>query len=73
MTLEGLDCAPRVYLDPKPYYVEEAEEGQRDGGRYTVAEVSESAGEGEWGGIIYGLAQWRPREGYSQNREDYAP
>lgn len=68
----GNDCEPPVRLDPKPYYVTEADEGQPDGGRYTVEEVSKSAGEGEWGGIVYNLATWKPRPGYAQNREDYA-
>lgn len=67
----GNDCAARVYLDPKPYYVVEADEGQPDGGRYTVEEVNKSSGEGEWGGVIYNLATWKPREGYAQDRKDY--
>ena len=58
--------APTLPLDPAPWWVEEAPRK-----RYTHAEVRASAGEGEYGGIIYNLAAWRPREGYNQNREDY--
>ena len=68
----GNDCAPPpLPLDPYPWYVEEADEGRPPFGRYTIKQVSESADEGEWGGVVYNLAKWRPRPGYSQNREDY--
>lgn len=67
----GNECSPPVRLDPKPYYVVETDEGQPDGGRYTITEVDKSAGEGEWGGTLYNLAQWKPRPGYAQDRKDY--
>jgi len=63
----------KLPLDPLPYYVEEADEGQRpDAGRYSIKDWSESAGMGEWGGIIYNLAVWKPREEYAQGKPAYA-
>lgn len=66
----GDDCPPP--LDPYPWYVVEADEGKPPFGRYTHADYNESAAEGEWGGAVYNLAEWAPREGYSQDRSDYA-
>jgi hypothetical protein len=61
-----------IPLDSKPYYVVEEDEGQGpDAGRHTVDEVRESAGMGEYGGIIYNLASFAPRRDYSQKQEDY--
>lgn len=60
-------------LDPKPWYVEEADEGRHDEqGRYSMDVYRKSAEEGEYGGPIYGLAVWKPRPGYEQNKEKYA-
>jgi hypothetical protein len=53
-------------LDPEPWWVDEAER------RYSHGDVMKSAGQGEWGGTLYNLARWMPRDGYSQDREDYA-
>lgn len=57
---------PDLPLDPEPWYVDEA------GSRFTHDQVMESAGEGDHGGIVYNLAEWKPRPGYAQFREDYA-
>lgn len=57
---------PEPPLDPEPWYVVEVER------RYTTEQYAESASDGEHGGIIYNIAQWKPREGYAQNQEDYS-
>lgn len=57
---------PGPPLDPEPWWVDEI--GER-GGRVSHAEWLSSRVER---GIIYNLAQFRPREGYAQKEEDYA-
>jgi hypothetical protein len=72
----GNDCPPPplppLPLDLYPWYVEEADDGKPPFGRYTHADYNVSSEESEHGGIVYNLAKWAPREGFSQERKDYA-
>ena len=62
-------------LDPKPYYVEEADEnseGPESGaGRYSREAYVADSEQGEYGGTMYNLARFMPRAGYEQREEDY--
>lgn len=61
-----VEAEHRPKLDPEPYYVDES------GTRYSVAEIRASQNDGsEYGGVIYNLANFAPRPGYSQRQEDY--
>lgn len=61
-------------LDPKPFYVIEADENdegpESDAGRYTYAQGVE---DDEYGRetIVAALAHFHPRQGYEQDREIY--
>ena len=51
----------RANVDPKPYYVEESDS------RHSVAEVREDSGKGEYGGMVYNLAAFRPRPEFDRS------
>lgn len=65
----------KLPLDPKPYYVIEADEkdeGPESGaGRYTRAAYVEDMNQGEYGGTMSNLARFLPRKGYEQDEACY--
>lgn len=72
--MKSTDETRQLPLDPEPWYVIEAdstEDPLSGNGRYSYAVWLDDANRSEYGGPVYNLAVWSPRQGYEQDQAKY--